>query len=215
MSTPTPNQGLQLPDSGDLNDVPTHLALYNTGVESRLVQRFTSATDRSVRDPSPTEGELSYLADIDTYEWYNGAGWVTLFAPGAWQSYTPIWGAASGVQPVLGNGTTIGRYIQYGKTVHFIARLGIGSTSTFGGGAQWSLSLPVNAQNVAGQLVLGRVFDTSAPQSYMVLGQLSTGTEVRLEVQSAGADLNAVRQGFPITFVSGDVVTVEGTYEAA
>ena len=60
---------------------------------------------------------------------------------GLWQSYTPVWTAAT-TNPVLGNGTLVGRYCQIGKTVWVKFRLTIGSTTTLGSG-DWSISLPV------------------------------------------------------------------------
>lgn len=75
MSTPTTNQGLILPVDTDLGDVPKDLAAYNAGVENRLVQRYESAVDRSVRNPAPNKGELSYLADTDVHERYDGTTW--------------------------------------------------------------------------------------------------------------------------------------------
>lgn len=78
MSTPTTNQGLILPVDTDLGDVPKDMAAYNAGVENRLVQRYESAVDRSVRNPAPNKGELSYLADTDVHERYDGTTWRNL-----------------------------------------------------------------------------------------------------------------------------------------
>lgn len=75
MSSTTTNQGLTLPTDGDLGDVTTAMNNYNTGVESRLVQRYESAVDRSVRNPTPNKGELSYLADTDVHERFDGVSW--------------------------------------------------------------------------------------------------------------------------------------------
>lgn len=75
MSTLSTDQGLVLPVDADLGDVSTAMANYNAGVESRLVKRYESAVDRSVRNPSPSKGEISYLIDSDTHERYDGASW--------------------------------------------------------------------------------------------------------------------------------------------
>lgn len=75
MTTSTTDQGLILPVDGDLNDVTTSMASYNTGVESRLVKRYESAVDRGVRNPSPAKGEISYLTDSDVHERWDGANW--------------------------------------------------------------------------------------------------------------------------------------------
>ena len=59
---------------------------------------------------------------------------------GAWTGYTPVLTAAT-TNPTIGNGSIIGRYKQYGKTIHFAIEFVFGSTSTAGSGA-WSISLP-------------------------------------------------------------------------
>ena len=75
MSFTTLNQGLILPVDADLGDVPSVLDAYNDGVENRLVQRYESAVDRTVRNPAPNKGELSYLIDTDVHERYDGVQW--------------------------------------------------------------------------------------------------------------------------------------------
>ena len=51
---------------------------------------------------------------------------------GAWSGFTP---ALSGTGWAIGNGTAIGYYNQYGKTIDFIVYIAFGSTSTYGAGA--------------------------------------------------------------------------------
>jgi len=82
MPTTTSNQGLTIPAGSDVNGVPAAFVAYNTGVESRLAQRFLSSADRTVRNPTPTEGELSYLADADRFDRYTGAAWTPLVTAG-------------------------------------------------------------------------------------------------------------------------------------
>lgn len=219
MSTTTPNQGLVLPTDGDLNDVSTIFSAYNGGVERRLVQRFESATDRSVRNSTPDDGELSYLQDVDRYEGRINGQWVTLFSGSSWTTYTPAWTAISGTQPTLGNGTLLGRYQQLGKTIHVFMQLILGSTSTLGT-AQWQLALPLPAVSGGGlvQVLHGRFFDTSASAPYTVVGHLTDGTTARLEIQGTNPNLTSlVASGpqMPFTPATGDYVTVEGTYEGA
>lgn len=85
----TTDQGLILPVGTDVNDVVTHLASYTgatgvtsgqTGVESRLVKRYLSATDRTARNPTPATGELSFRIDAAVYEYYTGAVWAPVTA---------------------------------------------------------------------------------------------------------------------------------------
>ena len=74
----TTNQGLDIPDGSDNANVPLSFTNYNTGVENRLVQRYLSIADRTARNAAPFEGELSYLADLNRYEWYTGTAWIEL-----------------------------------------------------------------------------------------------------------------------------------------
>lgn len=80
MTTLSTDQGLILPAASDGDNVPQSFDDYNDGVESRLVKRYTSSADRTTRNPTPTEGELSYLASTDTYETYTGSAWAELLA---------------------------------------------------------------------------------------------------------------------------------------
>ena len=64
----------------------------------------------------------------------------TIEIGGVWQSYTPVWTAAT-TNPVLGNGSLIGRKTLVGKLATAMVYLAPGSTTTFGSG-QWIFSLP-------------------------------------------------------------------------
>lgn len=216
MTAQTDNQQLVLPVNGDLNAVPTHLSLLVASFENRLVQRYLTAVDRSVRNPTPEEGELSYVTDSNVYEWHDGAGWRTLFSGAAWTPYNPTWGAVSGAAPTIGNGTLSGRYQQVGKTVHFIAQITMGSTTTYGS-AQWTLSLPVLAATATTlrQTIPGRIWDSSPASAWGAQSWiLSPGDAMSLEAQGP-SNVQALTQGFPITFATGDIVHFQGTYEAA
>lgn len=74
----TSDQQLLLPDLTDNRNVPLAFSDFAATVESRLVKRYASTSDRALRNPTPTEGELSYLTDSDRYEYYTGAAWTTL-----------------------------------------------------------------------------------------------------------------------------------------
>src|SRR5690348_2172834 len=83
MTTTTSDQQIILPSSTDVNDVVTTMASAvqgssNNGIESRLVKRYLSASDRVARNATPNEGELSYLADADRLDYYNGTSWVPI-----------------------------------------------------------------------------------------------------------------------------------------
>lgn len=74
----TTNQGLDIPDGSDNANVPLSFVNYNTGLENRLVQRYLSVADRAARNAAPFEGELSYLIDLNRFEYYTGTSWITV-----------------------------------------------------------------------------------------------------------------------------------------
>lgn len=220
MTTTSANQALTLPTDFDLNDVATSLAAYNTGVESRLVQRYLTATDRAARNPSPPEGALSYIAAEDRYDWFTGSVWETIFSPGPWTPWVPTWGAVTGTQPVLGNGSIAGRYQRIGKTVHFVITLLMGSTSTYPT-IQWYITLPFPAMVSVPALIPvfhGRIFDNSVGTAFLATAHAQNPAYMALETQSSvspAAGTDVMRQGFPITWATGDAIYFSGTYEAA
>lgn len=80
----TTNQGLILPDGTDNANVPLSVQELIQGtsasnaLENRLVQRYLSIADRTARNPTPIEGELSYLTDLNRYDTYTGTAWIPL-----------------------------------------------------------------------------------------------------------------------------------------
>jgi hypothetical protein len=90
MPTITTDQGLTLPATTDADNVPLSMTAYNgpNGVESRLVKRYLSIADRTARNGAPTEGELSYLIDLNRYDTFNGTAWVPLYPVTAFAALT-------------------------------------------------------------------------------------------------------------------------------
>lgn len=54
---------------------------YNTHVRNRLVNYFTSTTNRDAEIVSPVEGMMAYTADTDVFWFYNGASWLPTTNP--------------------------------------------------------------------------------------------------------------------------------------
>src|SRR5687767_4890965 len=79
----SPNQGLSLPNANDNANGPLAFDAYNDGVEGRLVQRYSSITDRSVRNPTPGNGEYSYISNLDEYQRY-------LSSTGLWKAVRAV-----------------------------------------------------------------------------------------------------------------------------
>src|SRR5687768_15550898 len=92
-------------------------------------------------------GEIEALAEVSRispgseHQFIQVQSGVPVWTDGQWQSYTPVWTAAS-TQPAIGNGSLNGRYTRIGKTVIGWLNLTFGSTTTPGTG-QWFFTPPV------------------------------------------------------------------------
>jgi hypothetical protein len=131
---------------------------------------------------------------------------------GNWVAFTPVWGA-TGVAPVLGNGSIQGQYTEIGNTVLFNIYLTIGSTSTFGTG-NWTLTfppkLPTGNPGNANSLT-ARVTDASTGLNYAAIGSNVGGGAFYI---LAGNGAAAVGGGgtVPIPWAVNDLLTVAGFY---
>lgn len=72
----TPISGLPYPNLGDSPLVHTAIQALAVAVEKGAVMRFSSASDRTTKVPSPIEGMFSYRLDTHVYEYYNGSAWT-------------------------------------------------------------------------------------------------------------------------------------------
>ena len=132
---------------------------------------------------------------------------------GAWTAYTPTW-TASTTNPVIGNGTITGSWVQFGKTIHFRATITPGSTTTFGAGA-YSVSIP--ATSAAFEQLVTLVHAKGTTNIYSGVGRISASSTTvtrSLFVQGASSTLGWTPT-VPATLASADVVTITGTYQAA
>ena len=133
---------------------------------------------------------------------------------GAWTSYTPAWTAAT-TNPVLGNGTSLGRYMKIGRTVLAGFTLTTGGTTTYGSGA-YSFSLPAAAASSGVDTIGGA--RATAGSTY--IGQLllaSGGSTVNATFPTAATPANAsnMTPTTPATLAAGHIVRGTIAYEAA
>ncbi len=124
----------------------------------------------------------------------------------SWQAFTPTW-TASSVNPVIGNGTLSGRYVQIGDTVHFWLSMVAGSTTTFGTGT-WRFSPPITAAT-ANETFPVRLLEQGVDND-MGIGYFTSTTN--LESVSEGG--NVVTSGSPFAWGDTDIFMMSGTYEA-
>lgn len=78
MATTTTNQGIRIPQSTDDPDVVGDLGNAVLDIEKRLVMVFASSSVRSTKLPSPAEGMLCWLQDVNVFQYHNGTAWVDL-----------------------------------------------------------------------------------------------------------------------------------------
>lgn len=140
-----------------------------------------------------------------------------------YQSYTPTLGNFT-----LGNGSMVARYKQIGKTVHFDIQIKYGSTSSFSGNI--TFTLPVTAATrydvatypftyLLGNLVASDVstsvyyFGSIVLQSTTVATTFSWGASGTYVGSVAGS--GGLQSTVPMTWATGDILGISGTYEAA
>lgn len=132
----------------------------------------------------------------------------------AWQSWTPTWTNVSG-------GTlNYAKYIQIGKTVHFRLKYTLAGAGVSGAGI-FSLPTTLHADytTISGSFNAGVfIYDTSPGNVYYGYLSIESSTTVRIFIintattNAAAANISATG---PMTWASGDIIQVAGTYEAA
>lgn len=125
----------------------------------------------------------------------------------AWQAYTPTYGYTAGTGATLD-----GRWLQLGKTIHFWARIKLGTGFTIGSGP--TLSLPVARRAGGPDFAIHALITDTGTSNYLGIGYLSSGA-ASLWIPSANGLFAAVGATTPFTWAAGDEITFSGTYEAA
>ena len=131
-----------------------------------------------------------------------------------WDSYSVAWTAAT-TNPALGNGTLTGRYLRMGKTVIVGIHLVLGSTTTLGSGA-YSFTLPVGALANTGMRLAAMLNTTGATNFRSGFSSVLSGTGFQVYLGSGTAgDLDTLTASFPSSLGAGDILDINGVYEAA
>ena len=162
----------------------------------------------------PTPGGIVYPNSSDhTRLWEHMqdlAESVESAALAAWIPYTPSFVMGAHVQ---GNADRTGAYKQIGKTVHFWARIAMGTTSAVGNGA-FSITLPVNAESPRSYAGVTGLMENLGVASYAGNVILSTTAASVYTIGAVGA-FAVPGPSSPFPWGTGDSVEVHGTYEAA
>ena len=136
-----------------------------------------------------------------------------------WADYTPVW-SSNGTQPVLGNGSITGRFINVGALIIGEIRLQAGVTGFNRGSGTYYLSLPTPG-----------VFDNLQPVGHVVMRDEGPGVtyfgtavfnsnvnnriELFMHTQVATFDQgNAATSDTPFLFSSNDRILVQFQYES-
>lgn len=129
-----------------------------------------------------------------------------------WVDYTAAWTAAT-TNPAIGNGTIDASYHRVGKTVSFLVKVTMGSTTTYGSG-QWRIALPFAAAMTRWRVPADL---NVSGGSYLVSGIASNTAYLALLAPSttAGNADRSVSPTVPAAWSAGDSFTVAGTYETA
>jgi hypothetical protein len=135
-----------------------------------------------------------------------------LLAP--WTAYTPTWTAPT-TNPVLGNGTIIGKHRKIGRLVNFQIDLVMGSTTTYGSGA-WSLTLPFAAAASSGSRIgVAQALGGSRFGGQIVISPSATATSPFFPASSSVSNLSSVAATTPFAWASGNELRITGCYESA
>jgi hypothetical protein len=164
----------------------------------------TGPTGSGIVSSTTAPGDTSLL-------WLDTAATAVGVDLDVWTVYTPTWTAAT-TNPVLGNGSLVGRYKQIGEVVHFTMQLAIGSTTTLGT-SYWRFTLPVTAQNT--NYLFTAFINDNGTTFYQAMAVGETTSGFTLVVNTLNANSVVVSSTSPLAWTSGDTLTVSGTYEAA
>lgn len=190
MSTNTPDQQITIPVGGDAANNPLAFTDMIADVETRLVSRYTSEADRTARRPVPVEGELSYLADVNRNEVFNGSVYVSQYTPSLFTAVNRSADAAAIVSStVLVNDTTLVSALPTAGTFHWesiifydssiVADFKVAYTVPAGALMRWAGQGPSTAI-AAGSVGDGQFGSANASGSALAYGGGGVGTVLML-----------------------------------
>lgn len=134
-----------------------------------------------------------------------------------WVAWNPVLSTA-GSATVLGNATTTGSfYKEIGKTVLFVARFELGSTTSLGsGGMRLSLPTPVREAAPVPPVFFEATYYDNPPgivKGFGLYNSTSDVVDLLCPSTSAGGYDRAVTGAVPFAWTSGDQISMRGFYE--
>jgi hypothetical protein len=131
--------------------------------------------------------------------------------PGVWTSWTPTW-----TNLTVGNGAHVARYTQVGKLVTINMRFTLGSTSSVGTGPYFTI--PV--QKTTDPSFINGVAEFRDATGAFWFGFCKAQDSTHMSIvgingATTGSQWLNITATSPMTWASGDIISVMATYEAA
>ena len=162
---------------------------------------------------NPTVGDLVALMCFSSGVWIV-LGRTAAAADTAWTAYTPTWTAAT-TNPVVNNGTLIGRYQKHGRTVVVHINLVPGSSTTFGSGI-YAFALPFTSANVGASFVgTAQLLGSARWLGETVISPNVLTTSPFFPTNTTTTTASQMSPTVPITFASGNQLRMTLVYESA
>jgi hypothetical protein len=146
--------------------------------------------------------EYEYYAFTSTYRMIN-------HTMGGFVNFTPVW-SSQGTAPSLGNGTLTGLLMQVGNQILFQINLTYGSTTTGGTGA-WLFTVVYTPSGGPLSAVVRATHTGTGAGLYLGQGALADATHLAAYASSV-APATAFTASSPVTFVNGDIISINGSF---
>ena len=195
-------------------------ALMNTHIRDNLLETcpatVTTAGDITYADAANSMGSRLGIGAANTI--LTSSGSAPTWAGSDWADYTPGWGAGS---PTIGNGILTGRFARIADMVIAVGFLQPGSTTNFGTGGTYNLSLPIlraaqsNAREGFDFTQGARINDASDGKTYIMASEFAASNAISLVRNADGAPAVFWDSVNPITLAQNDRVHWMLIYEAA
>jgi hypothetical protein len=204
MSTVTPNQGIVIPVGTDGANNPGAFTSFVSGVESRLVLRYTNLADRTARNLVPVEGQLTDLAAENRMDAYDGAAYISAAARGLYARRMRTANAAAiNNSTTLVNDAVLTVPMDVTGTFRFYGRIYYDGSTT--GDFKLAFTFPLVAANGSKWGLIGR--DATTATNITAPAATASGTAIAAGGNGVGTTTFVDFDGFLITTGTGNLVT--------
>lgn len=178
----------------------THQDAGEATASNRLINTVTSLNTSL----APGKGVASYQYDAATLRWR-----LIQHIQGAFIAYTPVWHNFGG-DPTIGNGTIIGEYLIRGSNIVVFAEVDMGSTTTFGTGSFFYVTIPAAPASPIRGLGPATVYDNDGAGTQAATAvYTNAGSTGLIPATSAGSATPTV----PFTWAVSDFFAMWAEYQ--